>query len=270
MNCNEYLYHYTNVSALALILKNKSIRFSSLPMLDDLQEQEIKDEQRYGKYCFVSSWTDDETESIPMWKMYSDLSNGVRIKLVKYPFREYLINERNTPELRSLEDINDSTSSLFPASIFNKDYWPIIISQKSILHKVKYTNNPDELVPKIKSIIDGNTDFAFGKLGTCKNKHWAFQYEWRYILHFLPFGFREMYGSASTGSNQKSLESLDKCPDLPFSNYYLDLKEDATSQMELTLSPKIHDGNKHIIETLVKEHDSAIKILPSSLTGKIQ
>ena len=35
----EYLFHYTNVEALALILKNRTIRFSSLDRMDDLQEK---------------------------------------------------------------------------------------------------------------------------------------------------------------------------------------------------------------------------------------
>ena len=42
-NGNEYLYHYTNIETLALILQNHSFRFNSLDKMDDLQEQETAD-----------------------------------------------------------------------------------------------------------------------------------------------------------------------------------------------------------------------------------
>lgn len=34
----DYLYHYTNVETLALILANRTIRFNALNKMDDLQE----------------------------------------------------------------------------------------------------------------------------------------------------------------------------------------------------------------------------------------
>lgn len=89
----EYLYHYTNVSSLASILKNHTIKLNPLTELDDSEEQIIMDEQQHlGKYCFVSSWTDDENESIPMWNMYTNMSEGIRIRLPKNPFVEYMID----------------------------------------------------------------------------------------------------------------------------------------------------------------------------------
>lgn len=37
----EYLYHYTSIETLALILKNHTIRFNSLDKMDDLQQYVI-------------------------------------------------------------------------------------------------------------------------------------------------------------------------------------------------------------------------------------
>lgn len=85
----EYLYHYTSIETLALILKNRTIRFNSLDKMDDLQEQKTADLQNIGQFCYISSWTDDDTESIPMWNMYASLNLGVRIKLRKNPFKVY-------------------------------------------------------------------------------------------------------------------------------------------------------------------------------------
>ena len=67
----EYLYHYTNIESLALILKNRTIRFNSLDRMDDLQEKESADVKNIGQFCFITSWTSENTESIPMWNMYA-------------------------------------------------------------------------------------------------------------------------------------------------------------------------------------------------------
>ena len=67
----QYLYHYTSIDTLALILKNRSIRFNSLDRMDDLQEKESKDVKNIGQFVYVSAWTSEEKESIPMWNMYS-------------------------------------------------------------------------------------------------------------------------------------------------------------------------------------------------------
>ena len=58
----DYLFHYTSVESLALILKNKTFRFSPLSALDDLLEEKVKDSQKFGNYVFVSSWTDNKKE----------------------------------------------------------------------------------------------------------------------------------------------------------------------------------------------------------------
>ena len=85
----EYLYHYTSIENLSLILKNKTIRLNSLDKMDDLQEQRSAEIKNFGMFTFVSCWTSDEEESIPMWNMYTPLTSGVRIKMRPRPFVQY-------------------------------------------------------------------------------------------------------------------------------------------------------------------------------------
>ena len=47
----EYLFHYTTVESLALILKSHSIKFSPLTNLDDLEEAKFNDLKKIGNYC---------------------------------------------------------------------------------------------------------------------------------------------------------------------------------------------------------------------------
>ncbi len=88
----RFLYHYTSIESLGLILHNATLRFSSLQNVDDLDEVECDDIQKFGRFCYVSCWSDDEEESIPLWKMYTPDMKGVRIKLPAFPFVKYSIN----------------------------------------------------------------------------------------------------------------------------------------------------------------------------------
>lgn len=87
-----YLYQYTSLESLAMILENKTIRFSNLSLLDDPLEKYIDmifrsdrgqkiEKNNIGKICFVSCWTKTKEKSIAMWDMYGDRKKGVRIGL---------------------------------------------------------------------------------------------------------------------------------------------------------------------------------------------
>jgi hypothetical protein len=80
-DCPKYLYHYTSISTLAAILKNETIRFSNLTKVDDLEESKYS---TYGKYVFVSCWTEKVDEDIPTWIMYGNkmefVPNSVEIE----------------------------------------------------------------------------------------------------------------------------------------------------------------------------------------------
>ena len=84
--------------------------------MDDLQEKEASDIKNIGQFCYVSSWTDDETESIPMLNMYSTLDSGVRIKLKANPFKEF----ENTPSSISAvthQTVTDNSNGSYLKSI---------------------------------------------------------------------------------------------------------------------------------------------------------
>ena len=50
MDKPEYLYHYTSLETLALILENRTICFNSLLNVDDIEESETSDLKNFGKY----------------------------------------------------------------------------------------------------------------------------------------------------------------------------------------------------------------------------
>ena len=274
MNTNEYLYHYTNIETLALILKNRTIRFNSLNKMDDLQEQQTADVKNIGQFCYISSWTEDSTESIPMWNMYASLNLGVRIKLRKNPFKIY----NNTAESLSKvvnTTVNDESNgkplqSIIPITeMFSKRFMSIQAMTKDLLVKVEYTDDKDKLYPHLLSENGESFSIALGELGKYKNLHWEFQNEWRYILTILPFNLNQ-----PVENSLKSFQIIANKMRLgiekqPFPYYDMYLSDEAFSEMEITLSPHISAGSKIIAESLVEKYNPAAIITESQLIGLI-
>lgn len=274
MDNNEYLYHYTNIETLALILKNRTIRFNSLNKMDDLQEQQTADVKNIGQFCYISSWTEDSTENIPMWNMYASLNLGVRIKLRKNPFKIY----NNTAESLSKvvnATVNDESNgkplqSIIPiAEMFSKGFMSIQAMTKDLLVKVEYTDDKEKLYPHLLSEDGESFSIALGELGKYKNLHWKFQNEWRYILTILPLNLNQPVENSLKNFQLIANKMRLGIEKQPFPYYDMHLSDEAFSEMEITLSPHISAGNKIIAESLVEKYNPSAIIAESQLIGLI-
>lgn len=270
----EYLYHYTNLETLALILKNRTIRFNSLDKMDDLQEKETADIKNIGQFCYISSWTDNDSESIPMWNMYASLNHGVRIRLRKNPFKIY----KNTAADLSIalqapvkdESNGKPMQSIIPLSeMFSKGFMAIQAMTKNLLSKVEYTNDKDKLYPHMLTQQDGHFTIAMGELGKYKNLHWRFQREWRYILFILPLDLKQPVETSILNfqliANKMRL-GLEK---QPFPYYDMHIADDAYEDMQVTLSPRISAGSRIIAQSLIEKYNPSAELCESSLLGLI-
>ena len=267
-NIPDYLFHYTNIETLSLILVNRTFRLTSLNQLDDLQEDKTGDTPNFGQFCYVSSWTDCERESIPMWNMYSSLESGIRIKLKANPFKLYENSPDDISKIKLLSIIDSSTES------FQHSYIPLrcMLEQQfsclhamtpSFLHQVKYTKDRDKLYPNLIHWHGNQILMTPDKLGLYKNEYWSFQKEWRYKLICLPIGpnnsIDQLNIMVSLMVNGRAKQ--------PFSYYDLILDDDAFSHMEITLSPKISPGYRLIVNSLIEKYNPTAKIYDSSLIG---
>lgn len=214
----KYLYHYTSVEALAMILSTKKLKLSPLSTLDDLQEAETADISKIGNTIYVSSWTSDENESIPMWNMYSKMETGVRIKAEVNLFEDY-----------KTEDDGKSWVGEYP--LFNDER----VLFPPMLTEVIYSDSKNDLFPKI--VCSGRANIDQGKLGVYKNTAWEFQCEWRYIVRTWP--------GLKYESNDKTAEQIYLDFYKAMEPYiFLDIKQSVFETLEITLSPKILKGNK--------------------------
>lgn len=271
----EYLYHYTSIEKLALILKNRTIRLNPLDKMDDLQEQKTADVENIGKFVFISSWTDDTTESIPMWKMYTDLAAGVRIKLRKNPFVRHgtLAKDVAFKTGRTLSDDTDPAAELPTFLDLATLMGDGIISPQAysgdILTKVQYTDDMTRLEPTVAHIADGKVQLSIGDLGRYKNTHWAFQKEWRYIMYFMSMNFKVGVEATQFLFSLSVTRMAQGKEPPPIRFFDLDIDPQYFEEMEITCSPQMSIGNRILLETLVEKYNPKAKIVESELLGKI-
>lgn len=275
----KYLYHYTNIDSLALILKNKNIRLNSLDRMDDLQEQMSNDKQNFGKFVFVSSWTADSTESIPMWRMYTPKQRGIRIKLPVNPFVEY------TPTAAEVASLTNSTfqgdgSSFFgfktviPAKdVFSGEFSLTNHTSNKQLFEVQYTDDETLLKPTVLETIDGKFKISLSNIGIYKNKYWSFQNEWRYRLMFLPISTAKLMQEQMQGKNDEmaklQLRTIYGQASLSFNYFDLVIRDECFSDMSVMLAPDISESSKIFVQLLIKEYNSRCIIEDSALTKLI-
>lgn len=267
------LYHYTTIDTLALILKNKTIRFNRLDKVDDVEEDAFSNGVHLGQYIFVSCWTKESEESIPLWKMYGG-NDGVRIGLDEDMFQTYVIHDLKLDNGLHSEG---ALLSIIPQKDFEaKDYMimPIVKgNMRSIFYReVEYV---DDVKSKVKDAFKtttkdnnlGDIKIDFCNLGRYKNRRWSFQEECRFVISALPFN--PLYCDANTISSTFAQCYLQN-RQLPFSYYDLPLKDEVIDKIDVTMGPNVSDGQKVIVDALCRQYTKNGKVKDSCLSGLLK
>lgn len=260
------IYHYTNIETLALILKNKTIRFNRLDRVDDLEEGQSECSGiKVGQYIFVSCWTEDPEESIPLWRMYTDKGVGVRIGLEKDMFKTYTYNDGDVINGVAMEGKGKThlspdmlaMSNLFIAPCFNDGVF---------YRSVRYVPNVAEAMKNaVTRNPNGSFNFELSKLGAYKNLRWSFQNESRFVLNIYPKPSRISVGEKIFATWLCSVLN----EGIPNTINYYDLVLDnvALDSIDITLCPNMSEGNKVLVESLCKTYLNNVMPKQSTLTN---
>lgn len=272
----KYLYHYTSIDTLLLILKNKTLAFNSLQNVDDLEEADSEDIEQIGKICYVSCWTNDDSESIPMWNMYTPNMQGVRIKLKEYPFKKYFYK-------RGEYFFNEDCESYINYNSLYIDDKACITANSPLLEQVIYTEEESKLYPRIKSVIkkaekldngkiniNEKIKYSFEELGRYKRSNWSFQNEVRYIINMVPYSMKELMSCKSVKEQRKLISRLEDTKiKAPYKRFFLQLSDEALKNIEVLLGPKITEEQEEIVKLIIDKYCPSAKILNSNLKGKL-
>lgn len=252
------IHHYTTIENLALILKNRTIRFNRLDRVDDLEEgNTVSNGINLSKYVFVSCWTESVEESIPLWNLYANGKSGVRISLEKDFFEEYDIKSTD-----GIPVVGETVKSIFPfEEMFNKRYIFISFCNDSnfFYRPIEYV---DDIITRTENIVQRRGDgiiISFGEVGRYKHKRWAFQDESRFVLTAIP----KIYDIDISNPIFSSMvvDSFERNIELPFDDYFLRIKESAFDKLIVTLCPSATVSQEIMIQSLIKEYapNSTIK-----------
>ena len=265
------IHQYTSIDSLALILKNKTIRFNRLDNMDDVEE-EAKSSLgiRLGGFMFASCWTYSSKESIPLWKMYTPSSRGVRITLDKNMFKKYLISEEDTTSSSMLINKELKVESIIPLSKMYTDNYTILNTfwnEDFFYKQIQYVDDIKAIYNSLIQVENGIVSFQFNNVGAFKHKDWDFQDECRFRLLILPHGNISVEDPRYV---MYILECIQKENYAPMNSYYLNLKENILDELTITLSPFATESDRAIVNTLCKEYAPNAIIADSSLKNRVR
>ena len=247
------LYQYTTLNSVLAILENKTIRFTRLDSLNDLNEGCCGEYAHLKKYVYISSWSADERESIPMWSLYGRdkklnvLDQGVRIKvptnLFTFDGNGNLANNLCLKKIlggwNAMVDVKTKPIALSDLSLqLQKQHGEdaALFSSKKIVGpvKVRYLNYRD-YVDKYTSVIkkgfvEDESTFFVEEIGFEKIDDWAYENEYRFWMSY-PY-LKKICGEEEF---LKSEIQLTECN-------YIDVyfNEKAMPEMEITLAPNFN------------------------------
>lgn len=260
------IYHYTNIETLALILKNKTIRFNRLDQVDDLEEGQSECSGiKIGQYLFVSCWTEDSEESIPLWRMYTDKGVGVRIGIEKDMFKTYTYNDGDVINGVTME--GEVKTLLSPDMLAMSDLFIFPCFNDGVFYRnMQYVPNlADALKNAIIRNSNGSFNFELSKLGAFKNSRWTFQNESRFVLNIYPKPSSISVGDEIFATWLCSV--LNQGIPNTIKYYDLDLDISALNSIDITLCPNMSEGNKILVESLCKTYLHNVVPKDSTLTN---
>lgn len=267
----KYLYHYTSIDVLSLILKNETIRFRRLDLMDDPNEAMSRDLGRQGKYVMVSSWTSRSDEELLTWSLYTKNLRGIRLRLPTIPFKKaFRIDQSNFPI--KIKDGQPFDSYIKANDMFNDRYSIPGINFNESITRVEYTDNDELLTPEVQvGQPDRNEGVAIilSRLGKYKRNIWKRQSEWRYMFPVFPMTREILRRNDARQIGPLMYEAMIREQDPGIEYIDIPVKSEHIKSIQITLGPKVSDSDRIIVESLTEKYAPNAEINESSLLGQI-
>jgi hypothetical protein len=273
---NETIFHYTSIESLAMILSTGRLRFARLDTVDDVTEAQTFAGISFGKYFFVSCWTQEQEDNIAQWKMYGGDMEGIRIEFPTYPFKDARLQTHG--EFKA----NGEMYGPIPTSEWvGRDYMitlPMAGNPNFGGHAQYVDNVPEHYAAAIKRSIDpgGRVELKIDRmydLGRLKSKTWKFQSEYRFVLYVLPVDPPFPQGVPIS----PTIDQIANCGQAFLNGAdtgarFIDISYDPAvlDQMVIRLGPLCTAGGRVCVEALRDRFAPNAKIEASPLTGMVR
>ncbi len=226
------------------------MRFSRADLVNDLEEVNVVDRTEIKKSAFISCWTSDDNESIPMWNLYAKNLRGVRIKLQSPIFdgssapSEIKDHGCNILILKNLKNLIGRAA----------DYeW---VKYLFGLIKVEYKNDN-------KVYVNGPSNSLIVKnIGTIKPAHWQFENEYR----FLALANHEW----NSKTNSFEIKIYQYYSEVVAEYLDVEIDEKIFNKLEVRLGPSCEESELIIVNSLLKTYTNYGAVSESQLKNRIK
>ena len=236
------IYHYTSLESLACILKSQKFRFSRMDKMNDPLEGDKA--KSVAREMFCSSWTTSNNESLPLWKMYTDLK-GIRIGLSKDLFLSthgnVCFSKKIDQSYYEIAPINLSNLSKSVCYDIDRIYGPIPISYVSDIEKY---NSIYEAEKNPISVINN------------KLAHWQHEQEIRFVC--FPHSDGVTFLLNDPWSIKRGEELKETFIDIPFNiNSLLNI--------EILKGPMFDIGKEILLQSLLEKYAPFAELKSSAI-----
>lgn len=173
----NFISHYTSFETLKLIFTDKTLKFNRIDQVNDKKEKNFFGNDELSNLVYVSCFTYDINESIPMWKIYGKNNNSVRIS---FTFNEInpmkcLLDEQG----ETISPTNTVIHRYEKSNIPNCD-WYYTVNCKDVIYDIsEIEKNPI----RRKEFETGHEIFNLSAMGAIKRKEWGYEHETRFIAY---------------------------------------------------------------------------------------
>lgn len=238
----KYLYHYTNYEAFLHIVKGKTLKFNRIDKVNDVQESDLFIDKEIAQLVYIACFTKQIQESIPMWSIYTQGREGIRLKFECG--KDHLSSELFD------KNRNVQTSDGQSIGVIGKAYgyyditdWFVDFVQSDIC----YTD-----ITKIEETFIKIADkYDLNKMAVVKDNAWKFEKESRIIMRM------------------RTTKSNVEIPNIDF--FLVPIAFRRLKQLEITFSPWMDDIKKRRVKNIVQKYmpDVAVKYKESKFANKI-
>ena len=247
----KYLFHYTSLDTLKLIIQNNTFRFNRLDRMNDPYEGHNSLFSNSRKNVFSSSWTAEHRDELPMWKMYTDLK-GVRLRMPidLFNFSEKLevVKMGRADDFLIKSQLNKKYEIEIDLSKFPKiedDNQKMEVNSVYGPSKVDYFET-EELLEK--DVVSKNEKAKFDLreinttlLGQRKFDYWSFEKEYRFRI----FSAQMMAGSIDV------LTAFEHFANVNTDYIDVEYKKECLEDCEIILGPKSDPKNIDIVKKIL-------------------
>lgn len=269
------LHHYTTIETLALILDSRKIRFNRLTNVDDIQESDLYGKYNISPFLYVSCWTTNDVENIPLWNMYTTDMKGVRITFDEKPFHYRKL--KSDPKFM-IDVSGDTYSPLTLDQMLNENCFviPNFFNKDNFGRQVEYVDDVSGIyndAVKVSDNPDGTVNMSMesaNNVACHKNKYWQFQEEYRFTLFALPSPPMGYTKEAWQNMNHHSVNAIISGQS-PINDFIdIDLCPEALRTVTVTLGPRTTYGDELMVKALLDKYCPEGALVHSSLKGKIR